>query len=229
MNDISFTGGFLLKRPTSNKLWQEIQAELPRKKCIVEDFNGYGDKFFAIKSIYDRAMASVLISKKVKFRLYPNINLKSDIDPRKVDRARAIISAQTNVIEKESDLRQFVRTGGQKVLIEKYHWTPEDHIDKTYSSLGLDMADCKTTVKNGITYIKNKKGRVLAIASPNNQKGINFVCVCSQTEHNDPSLKMFALDQNGNKKYFGPLQIKDFNANFMSNVKLDLGRTRPKK
>lgn len=229
MNNISFTGGFLLKRPTDETLWKQIQAELPSSKCIIEDFNEYGDKFFAIKSIYDRAMASVLMREKVQFRMYPDINLKSRLDPRNPEKARKIINAQTNLIEDEDELRQFIRTGGPKVLIEKYRWTPEDHVDKTYKALGLNKSDYITSKKDGITYIKDKSGKVVAMVSPNNNRGVNFVCVCSKTDNLDPSLEQFALDQNGNKRYFGPLQIKDFRKNFMQNVKIDLGRKRPQK
>ena len=228
MNNISFQGGFLLKRPTSDTMWKEIQAELPSSKCIFEDINEYGDKFFVIKSLYDRAMASVLIHKKVNFRLYPDINLKMRLDPRKPEKARIVVDSQTNCIEDEDELRKFVRTGPKKVLIEKYRWTPEDHIDKTFKALGLERSDYKTSIKNGITYIRDKKGKVVAIASPNNNRGINFVYATSKTKNSDPSLEKFALDQYGNKRYFGPLQLGEFQKYFMQNVKIDLGRLRPK-
>lgn len=227
-NRISFQGGFLLKRPTNNKLWKEVVDELPSSKCIIEDFNEYGDKFFAIKSIYDRAMASVLIHKKVPFRLYPDINLKTRLDSRNPEEARKVIASQTNIIEDEKELRKFVSTGGKKVLIEKYRWVPEDHIDKTYKALGLEKSKYKTVIKDGITYIKNKNNETIAMVSPNNQRGVNFVYLCSKTDNSDPSLEKFALDLNGNRRYFGPLQTKEFHDLFMKNVKLDLGRIRPK-
>ena len=227
MYNVTFQGGFLLKRPTSDTLWKEIQAEFPSSKCVIEDFNEYGDKFFAIKTVYDKAMASILMSKKVKFRLYPDINLKSRLDPYNPNEAREIIQAQTNFIEDEDELRQFIRSG-KKILIEKYRWTPDDHIDKTYKALGLNPSEYKTIIKKGITYIEDKNGNVVAFASPNNNKGVNFVYASSKTENLDPSFEKFALDQYGNKEYFGPLKTGDFRKHFMDNVKIDLGRKRPK-
>ena len=226
-NKISFQGGFLFKRPTNDTLWKEVVKELPSSKCIIEDFNEYGDKFFAIKSVYDRAMASVLIRKKVPFRLYPDINLKTRLDPRKPDEARKIIASQTNCIEDENEMRRFVSTGDKKVLIEKYRWVPEDHIDKTYKALGLEKSNHKTIIKDGITYIKNKNNETIAMVSPNNQRGVNFVYLRSKTDNSDPSLKKFALDLYGNRRYFGPLQTKEFHDLFMKNVRIDLGRKRP--
>jgi len=227
MDNISFSGGFLIQKPSPIK-WKNIKAQLPPNKCIFEDYNANGDKFFAIKNFYDRDMLYVLLRKKVNFKFYPDINLKNRLDSYYPEEARKVVSAQTNVLDTVEQIRLFIKECAPKrnFTIAKYRWKPEDHIDKTLKALGLKSTECSVSKKDGKTYIKNGKN-ILAIASPNNEHGINFVYVFPKTSGGES--KMFALSQGGETEPFSPLNYKEFNKLFLRNVKIDLARKRPQK
>lgn len=228
MDSINFQGGFFIGKPSS-RVWNNIKAELPKHKCVFENFNENGDKFFAVKSCADSDMVGMILRKKVNFRFYPDINLKSRLDSYNPKQAQEIINSQTTIYETKEQLRQFLKDLPQKTvkLIKKYHWKPNDHIDKTFEALGLNQNEYKTQIKSGITYIKDKSGKVIAKVSPNNERGVNFVYVYPRNY--DEASKRFALSQSGETENFGPLQIIEFQNNFMKNVRIDLGRKRPQK
>ena len=229
MNDISFNGGFLISKPSPTK-WKNIKAQFPSNKCVFENYNSNGDKFFAIKSFYDREMIGVLLRKKVNFKFYPDINLKSRLDSYYPETAREIVNSQTNVIDTPDQLRKFIRECTpvkRKSPIVRYRWKPEDHIDKTYKALHIDSSQYQTEIIKGITYIKDVNGKIVAKASPNNERGVNFVYELPKTPNGES--KMFALSQGGEKEPFSPLNYKEFHRLFMRNVKIDLARKRPQK
>lgn len=228
MNDISFSGGYLIYKPSPTK-WRNIKKALPSKKCVFEDYNDNGDKFFAVKSFYDREMAKIILSKKVKFKFFPDINLKTCLDSYYPEEAREVVASQTNVIETPKQLRKFIKVNTPKKVhsILKYRWKPEDHIEKTYKALELDSAEYPFYIEKGITYITDKNGKIVAKASPNNEKGINFVY--EYPRRPDDSSRKFALIQGGETFDFGPLQWKQFETHFMQNVKIDQSRKRSQK
>ncbi len=226
MNDINFKGGFLIKGPIKDELWNEIKLGLPKRKCLFEKFQEEADKFVAVRSVYDREVASLIVRNGVKFKFYPEINLKTRLDYREPEKAFEVVNSQTNFIENQDELREFIRKTVPKrpCMVKRYYWEPNDHIDKTYNALGLKQSDYKTEIKNGITYIKDSKGNIVAKASPNNADGVNFVYVCPTILEGS---KRFALTQGGEKFYFGPLKVIDFQKNFLKNVSIDLHRKRP--
>jgi len=231
MNEINFKGGFWIKRTQKpkkwNDLWNSIKEELPKRKCVFEEFNEQGDKFFAIKSVYDKAMLNILLRKKADFVFYPEINLKSRLDSMNIPASKEIIDSHTRVLKTKDEINQFIveADARQPVVIPKYRWKPNDHLEKTYKVIGLSESECKTEIKNGITYIKDKKGKVLAKASPNGRSGINYVYVFPK--NGDESSKKIAVTQEGDAYYFTPFELKTFWEKFMQNVKTDLGRKRP--
>jgi len=231
MNDINFKGGFWIKSPSPD-VWQKIKAEFPSSKSVFEEFNEQGDKFFAIKNSYDKAMTSFLLRMKINFKLYPNLNLKSGLSSWKLKESKEIIDAQTNVIETKEKLEEFVRACDKSlpVVIPKYRWKPNDHIEKTYKAIGINPAEYEPQIKDGITYIKEKgkDGKIIAIASPNNSRGINYVYVYPQN-WNEESSQKFALGPDGDRIDFSPLDIINFHKNFMRSVRIDLKRIRPQK
>lgn len=228
MNDINFTGGFLIEKP-SKRMWANIEKELPKRKSVFQNYNENGDKFFAIKSVYDKDMAGLILRKGVKFKFYPNINLKTRLDKYFPEEARKTINAQDYVIDTKEGLREFIRNNEVKAtrsIIKKYRWKPDDHIEKTLKALELNKDECIIENKSGITYIKNKNGKILAMASPNNVRGVNFVY--KYPENSDASSEKFALSQSGEREDFGVFEYKDFLKNFKNNVKIDQHRIRPK-
>ena len=226
MDNISFNGGFWIKSPKA-EVWNSIKAEFPSSKCVFEEFNEQGDKFFAIKSVYDKAMTGFLWRNKIEFKLYPDLNLKNRLDPWNLEESKKIIDAQTNILETEDEIKEFIRTADKNlpVIMPKYRWKPNDHIEKTYKAIGLNPTEYSHEITDGITYIKNKNGKIVAQASPNNAKGVNFIYV--YPKNHDESSQKFALSQSGEKYYFGPFEMKNFYDKFMLNVKIDLGRKRP--
>ena len=229
MNEISFQGGYLLSKPTT-RMWNIIQEELPKHKCIVKDINGEGDIFFSIKKVYDKDIASLILRKKLDFKFYPDIDLRTRIDSYFPEQSLKTIEAQTNVIETREQLREYIKSlQPKRVIVKKYHWKPNDHIEKTFKALGLNQSEYELEIKNFVTYIKDKKGNIIAKASPNNQIGVNFVYVYPQPQKDVREAQRFALTQNGEREYFGALQSINFFKEFNKNVKIDAGRIRPQK
>ena len=78
-------------------------------KCIFENINGKGDKFVSFKDCENSYMAHLILKTKVKFKFYPEINLKCRLDSYKPQEAMDTISHQTQVIENRSELLDFVK------------------------------------------------------------------------------------------------------------------------
>ena len=70
-----------------------------------------------------------------------------------------------------------------------------------------------------------KNGKIIAKASPNSQRGYNYVYVVS---HNDEMSQMLCVSYTGNVEHrFAPTDFKTFNTHFARNIKIDNGRKRP--
>ncbi|MBP3820844.1 hypothetical protein J6G99_04270 [bacterium] len=225
MDNINFTGGFLIKKP-STRMWHNIENILPRKKAVFQQFNEDGDKFFAVKTFYDKQIADFILNKHIDFKFYPDINLKTQLDPEKLAEAKKIINSQKNIIEIRKDLRKFFKPLKKIFKPKKYKWKPNDHILQTFKALGLNSSECTYSIKNGITIIKDSSGKIVAKASPNSHFGTNYVYVLPK--NSDGSPKKFAVDFNGNIVHeFKEINSKSFRENFLNTIKIDLGRIRP--
>lgn len=226
MNNINFTGGFLISNP-KQKVWNRIEANaMPRKKISFDPYNEEGDKFVVINSYHDKEFGHDLLRRWVKFLYYPNINLKSGLDPMHPEQAKEIINKET-VVVKSPDFRKYIR---EELLVKqhpilRYKWSPNDHIDKTLQFLELDRAECDIVIKQGITYIKDKNGKLIAKASPNTTLGTNFVY--TYPKNDDDSSRKVAIGYKGDVYDFDVFQIKSFWNNFKRAVNIDLGRKRP--
>lgn len=233
--NISFNGGFWIKKP-SPEMWSAIKEVMPRRKQILEQLNDDGDKFFAIKTCYDKEMTFKLFNQEIKkgrevekvdFKFYPDINLKVRIDSYFPEEAKETINAQKRVIENRSSIRKFFAQEPIKQKpIMKYRWKPEDQVAQTLTALKLDKENCNIDIKNGVTKIYDKSNNLIAIASPNSHKGYNYVYEYPTVTK--PDARRLVVDYNGAIVHeFGILDSKIFRKFFERNVKIDNGRIRP--
>ena len=235
-NNINFRGGFLIKKP-STEIWNGIQSVLPRKKCVFQEFNAEGDKFFAIKDCHDAQIARYILDtnknagknskNKIKFQYYPEINLKTGLDTYFPEEARKTIDGETQVIKTNKKLEnQFFSKKEEEIvpIYKKYRWKENDHISQTLKALKLKDDECKVTIENGITMIYDLKGNAIAAASPNGHKGINFVYEYSRDGKNSRKL---AVDRNGEIIWeYGINEITDFQKFFERHIRIDKGRNK---
>ena len=220
-NKINFTGGFLIRKPLD---WEGIQKALPRKKCVFQHFNDAGDKFVAVKTHYDQDMINMLVNRKVDFKFYPEINLKTRLDNEKVEEAQQIIASQSKSIEGKCF------RAVQRFNFPKYKWVPDDHIGQTLNALGLKEKNCKISyTTTGAVKIMDKSGKkVIALASPNSHKGYNYVLELPKEKNGDP--RRLVVDMNGEIVDEIDFFNRDkFNEYFERNLRIEQGRIRPKK
>lgn len=224
--NVNFQGGFLIKK---SKIGQ-IMAELPKRKCIIPEINDMGDTFVAVKDIYDLQMVNLLSKHHTRYKYYPDINLKARLDSNNIEAARRTVNSQTNILEKPKDILNFLKTvRKQFVAMPVYKWKPNDHIDKTFKALALEPENYTVKIKNGITYIYKKKDKKLvAKASPNSNRGYNYVY--ELPKNGDCASRKLAIDNDGKIVWEYPsTDLKTFIKNFMQAVKIDNGRIRPQK
>ena len=229
-NKINFTGGFLICKPDKVK-WENIQAVLPRRKCVFQKFNSEGDKFVAVKTHYDRDMLNMLLKKKVDFKFFPDINLKTQLDSENLEEAQRIISSQSNVVEGKSNLKSYLADmiAPKHFKFPKYKWKPDDHIGQTLKALGLSEKECKILyTETGAVKILDKRGKqTIALASPNSHLGYNYVLEFPKEKNG--LLKRLVVDMNGEiADEFSYLQRDIFNKHFKRNLKIEKGRMKPK-
>ncbi len=229
MDNINFTGGFLVYKP-NERAWNNVVANiLPHKNVPFDRFNECGDKFVAIKSCYDKEFGLDLIKRKLKFLYYPNINLKSGLDPMYPEKAKEILSNEIT-IDSTYKFKKYIKEKfpEEKHHIKKYKCKPEDHVDKTLKYIDRDISQCVITKEKGVTFFKDKNtGKIIAKASPNTIRGTNFVYVYGK--NNSEPTKKVAISYLGEVYEFPTLHIKDFWNNFQRAVKIDMDRKRPQK
>lgn len=220
---INFNGAFLVKN-TSLETWNLMKATFPKKKCAIPNLNSNGDRFIAVKDCYDILIADFINKNKdIKFEYFPNINLKSMLDPEKPKEAESFIRAQTNVIKTRTQMMNYIRKVRKQFMIpDQYYWKPGDHIEQTMKALGLNTDQYRTYDKNGITFIKDKTTKkVIAKASPNSNNGINYVYVNSGVNGN-PSSRKLAIDHTGKIIWeYSVIDIKSFKDNFLRAINID--------
>ena len=230
MDNINFTGGFLLKSPKPQQ-WSKIYDEIvPRNRVIVNDLKGKDNVFFATKNCYDPSILKYLIDNKVRFTFYPKINLKSRIDSYYPEKAAEILDAETEVITLKRKMLKYLETPQKSAVRQlKYKWKPEDHIPQTLQALKLDKSQCKISTKNSVTTIKDLNDKLLAKVSPNNGRGISYALIYPR--FGDEKLRMIATTHKGEivTDTTDIDKFVDFKEHFMHAVKFDLGRQRPKK
>ena len=230
MDNINFTGGFLLKAPKPQQ-WEKIYNEIvPKKRVIVNDLKGKDNVFFATKNCYDPSILKYLIENKVKFTFYPKINLKNRIDSYYPEKATEILDAETEVITLKRNMLKYLETPTKSAVKQlKYKWKPEDHIPQTLQALKLDKSQCKISTKNSITTIKDLNDKILAKVSPNNNRGISYALIYPR--FGDEKLRMVVTTHKGEivTDTTDIDKLADFKKHFMHAVTLDLSRQRPKK
>ncbi len=219
MDNINFTGAFLIKNPTP-RVWRNIEKILPKRKIVFQQFGDEQDKFVIVKDCYDKQVADAIKKKRLNFKFYPEINLKSRLDPYFPKEAEEFVNAQTVCLEK-SELKRYFKEPKNLFKVKKYKWKPNDHIEQTLNALDLKIENSKIEIKNGVTIIRDKNGKILAKASPNNQKGVNFVYVLS-----DNGTKKLAVSYTGATE---PIyDIVKFQKKFLEALNTDKNRIRPK-
>ena len=239
--NVNFKGGFWIKKPKVSKkvavndVWNEIQNIMPRHTQIIENFNEAGDKFYAIKTCYDKEIAYKLLQLKHSFKFYPDINLKSRLDGRFPKESMDVVNSQEKILVDRKGIDDFfAQSTVNYKSISDYKWYPTDYIDQTLKYLGLKKEDCKIDLKDSIAVISDKSGKVIAKASPNNHSGYNYVYVHSKyndktaQSHADDLSQMLCLNYKGEREArFAPDEFMKFYDLFMRNVKIGRGRKLP--
>ena len=133
--------------------------------------------------------------------------------------------------KKHADVR--VIDDGDKFIITKtvftlpkYVWKPNDHVKQTLDALNLDPSQCSIKMKKGVTTILDKSGKVIAKASPNSNKGVNYVYVMPKNADSSP--RKLAVSYLGEIYEFPKIE-KEFGVKFSNAMQENRERMLPKK
>ena len=102
MDNINFTGGFLLK-PTKKFPWRKIGNEIiPDKSSYIKrDMLAKGNVFLATNNRYDREIADYLLDRNIVFTYYPNVDLKSGICKMDFGSAENLVRTSKAITDKK--------------------------------------------------------------------------------------------------------------------------------
>lgn len=224
MDKVNFTGGFLISRPSEIK-WQNVEKFLPERRFLLKDFNTNGDVFVAAKESLDKQMIAMLLKKRVKFSFFPSLSIDSFNGVTSKRMAKKIVKAQNDIVSGKLSMKKMIANEKFPFSSLKYKWQPNDHISQTMKALGLDENKYNAVIKDGITTIRAKDGKKIAIASPNSQLGFNYVYVLPEIKGGSP--RRLVVNSNGEiERELSVLDIDVFNKHFRSAVKNDKGRIR---
>ena len=219
MDRINFTGGFLLVKPKPEVWESAYNKAIPRSaRNIVYDLYNEGNIFVVIKNCYDGDVLRYFIDKKIDFKYYPKVNTKNQFDRHNPEAARKILDSQdevltgddTNALEKYMKFRRF--------RDKQLNYSRDTHTKKAFKVLGINENNFNVDTKNYITSITDKDGRLVAIVSPNDHRGINYVI--AYPRYSDEDLTMYKIDFNGNilEKSTDINRLILFKRDFMKNV-----------
>lgn len=231
MDRINFTGGFLLHKPTP-RMWEKVynDALQGKKRIIINDLYEKGDIFFATKNGHDSNILKYLLSKRtLNFKFYPNISTKNRLDSEFPQEAIKILDSELAITSRPK-MKEFIKPvyiNPNKNL--KYRWKENDHIEQTFKALKLDPENYVTKTQKHMTVIYDRNGVMVACASPNSQRGINYVYQYSN--HLNKDFRMLIINHKGEilAQSTDINRMQEFKNNFIKAVKIDSGRTRPTK
>ena len=224
-NSVSFQGGFLIKKPKLT-VWSEIKANLPKKKAVFNVFNTEQDSFIACKTHYDEQVADLLKSHDTSFKFYPDINLKSRLDPEHTPEAVEIVNAQKRVITTIEELKEYFENTKKALNSKQSKIFKMDHMQQTLTALKLKSDDCDIIYKRGITFIYDKSGRLIAQASQKSPMGFNYVYFYPECK--DHSMERWIVYPNGDKKSVSVLNASHFRKIFIQNTESKAEQTKIK-
>lgn len=232
MDNINFTGGFLLRKPTS-EMWKKVYNEaVPRSnRIIINNLYKDGNVFFATKESQDSKILKYLLNvKALKFTYYPNIGIKDRLDIYSPAEAVNLLNREISLSDK-TKIRKYLKTETEinPITGRKYKWEPNDHIEQTFKALKLNTQNYNVKTENHVTYIYDKNGKMVVKTSPNTNTGINYAFV--YPHYSDEKLLMVVINDEG-KIFTKSSDIDSFGKfyeDFSKAVKIDAERTRLKK
>jgi len=229
MNQVSFTGSFLLKKPNETAYNEFKDKVLPKSKSVVvPDVFEQGNVLVAVKNPYDRAIGEYLLKKSVDFAYYPKTGLKRKFNPRDPKSAEVILNKEKHVIKDKEVIKAYLENMEYSDKPIEYRWEPDDHIDKTLNALNLSRKDCTiTNIDNVLSVYSDKENfRLIVKASPNNDRGDNFVYLYPTTS----KTIIAKINYEGNIEFYEFKKgLENFQWHFCNAVKIDRGRLRPAK
>lgn len=216
MDKINFTGGFLItqvpKTTTLSKLYDEA---IPHKRCIIFNLFKKNNFFFSTKDCYDESIVDYLTKNEYIFSYFPNINLKSRLEPYQLKETEERLSKEivlTDISKIEEHIQSKMK--GSKPI--KYHLKKNDPIESVIKALDLknvNTLDIKT--KNNFITIKDKDGNLVAKISPFDNKGICYVM--KYPILSDEEMRYIAINYEG-KEISNTAEVDNLQ-NFMTNFK----------
>ena len=204
MDNINFTGGFLVKK-TGVIGWRKIIKQiLPNSAYLKGNFLGKGNMFISVNNKYDKEIATYLLSRNFVFSYYPNIDQKSGICSRPKDLAEALVSS-SKVITDKKQIMAHVKEVERASIPIGYIRKPNDHMEQTLNVLRQadnipPVEKLSSQTKNKVTIFTDRNGNVVAKASPNNARGKNFILIFPRYDEN--LMEMVKTDFQGNICYW---------------------------
>lgn len=227
MDNISFTGGFLI-RHNSFSHWNKIyNSIIPKQRFLKHNLFSKKNVFVVTKDEHDKAIADYLYTNNIAFSYYPNINFKSYVHNMNKEALEAFVKSETEMTN-EHEIKSFVAKRAKSFIPEDYVWSMNDHIPQSLNALRtidyLDVDTLKPVTKKHITTFFDKDGRMVAKASPNSSRGINIVFAYPRFK--DEQFVMIKTDYNHNirSKTDDINLLTEYNRNFMIAVNEDRKR-----
>lgn len=229
MDNINFTGGFLFNNP-NYKQWKKIYNEIvPSTRLIRHNIKGEGNILLVNSDKYDKEVTDYLLDRNILFSYYPNINAKTGVWNMKFDEVEKLVDESTP-LTKAKDIQKYAKDLENKSTPIEYVWKDKDHIKQTLDALKtierIPVDKLRYyTIKN-VTLFYDENSKLVAKASPNNARGINYIQVYPR--YDDESMELLKVGFNGEIHYrtnkIDKLQI--FKRDFAAAVNTDKKRPR---
>ena len=203
MDNINFTGSFVIKSPGKTG-WKAIMRDMvPESAFIKGNFLGKGNMFIANNDRYDNEVATYLTNSNYVFNYYPNINLKSGIQNMPVKMLEAKIKGEKAISDTKEILKQ-AKEAENKHIPQNYTRKAGDHIAQTLKALNsveyIPVDSLHWVTIKGETIFVDRNGKLVAKASPNNPRGFNFIQVFPRYTTSE-NMEMIKADFEGNIHY----------------------------
>ena len=227
MDNINFTGSFLVKHKNFNH-WQQIYNSIaPKSRYIKHNILKGKNVFLACNDKYDKSITDYLFKNNVIFSYYPNINLKTKVHDMDKETLEALVNSE-KVMTDKLEIKSFTSQRAKTFIPKDYIWTKNDHIPQSINALRtidyLNVDSLKHVTNKHITTFYDKYDRLVAKASPNDSRGVNVIFVYPRFK--DESFIMIKADytQKVRAKTEDIKQLTDYNRNFMIALNEDLAR-----
>lgn len=227
MDNINFTGSFLVKH-NSFSHWQQIYNSIaPKSRYLKHNILGEKNVFLACNDKYDKSISDYLFRNNVIFSYYPNINLKSRVHNMDKETLEAFVNSE-KAMTNELEIKSFVSKRAKTFIPKDYIWRKNDHIPQSLNALRtidyLNVDSLTYSTKKHITTFYDKDNRLVAKASPNSSRGENVIFVYPRYKE-EPFIMIKAdYTQNVRAKTDDIGKLTDYKKNFMIALNEDLAR-----